>query len=271
MRHHNGRYDREGRVDPGLAGCVAIVGGSSSGLGRATAAALAAEGCRVSLFARRADELESARASIEAAGGEALATVGDSSDAGALQRLVDATRERFGRIDVLVNNTGGPPAGAAGATDDAALQAAFELTLLSSIRLTRLCLPELRASGRGRVVTITASNVLEPSPGLALSNTMRAGVTAWAKTLAREEGPHGVTVNHVAPGYIDTDRLRYLYGEGPEADAARAADAETIPARRFGRPEEIAATVVFLASAGAAYISGTTILVDGGLAQGLLS
>ena len=110
----------------------------------------------------------------------------------------------------------------------------FELTLLSTIRLTRLCLPDLRASGRGRVVTITASNVLEPSPGLALSNTMRAGVTAWAKTLAREEGPHGVTVNHVAPGYIDTDRLRYLYGEGPEA--ARRADAETIPARRFGGP-----------------------------------
>jgi 3-oxoacyl-[acyl-carrier protein] reductase len=143
--------------------------------------------------------------------------------------------------------------------------------MLSTVRLTRLALPDLRASGRGRIVTITASNVLEPSPGLALSNAMRAAVTAWAKTLSREEGPNGVTVNHVAPGYIDTDRLKYLYGQGEEADAARASDAATIPARRFGLPEEIAATVVFLASAGAAYISGTTILVDGGLAQGLLS
>ena len=258
-------------MDTGLAGCVAIVGGSSSGMGRAVARALAAEGCRVALFARRADELEAARAEVEAAGSEAVAVVGDSTDRAGLERLVRETRDRFGRIDVLVNNTGGPPSGPAGETDDEALQAAFELTLLSTVRLTRLALPDLRASGRGRVITITASNVLEPSPGLALSNAMRSGVTAWAKTLSREEGPNGVTVNHVAPGYIDTDRLRYLYGTGAEADAARAKDAETIPARRFGDPDEIAATVVFLASTGAAYVSGTTILVDGGLAQGLLS
>ena len=131
-------------------------------------------------------------------------------------------------------------------------------------------LPRLRESGRGRVVTLTASNVLEPAPGLALSNSMRSAVTAWAKTLAREEGPHGVTVNNVAPGYIDTERLRYLYSGEDDPPAARERDAATIPARRFGMPEEIAATVVFLCSAQAAYISGTTILVDGGLAQGLL-
>jgi 3-oxoacyl-[acyl-carrier protein] reductase len=240
-------------------------------MGRAIAAALGREGCRVALFARRGDELEAARAEVEAAGSEAIAVAGDSTDPAALERLVRETRDRFGRVDVLVNNTGGPPAGPAGGTDDEALQAAFELTLLSTVRLTRLALPDLRTGGRGRVITITASNVLEPSPGLALSNAMRAGVTAWAKTLSREEGPNGVTVNHVAPGYIDTERLKYLYGQGAEADAARASDAATIPARRFGSPDEIAATVVFLASTGAAYISGTTILVDGGLAQGLLS
>ncbi len=257
-------------MDTGLRNCAAIVGGASSGMGRAVADALAAEGCQVALFARRAELLDEAVAAIEAAGGQALAVAGDSTRRADLERAVAETVDRFGRLDVVVNNTGGPPAGQAADAGDDELRSAFELTLLSTVRLTRAALPRLRESGRGRVVTLTASNVLEPAPGLALSNSMRSAVTAWAKTLAREEGPQGVTINNVAPGYIDTERLRYLYSSEDDPPAARERDAATIPARRFGKPEEIAATVVFLCSAQAAYISGTTILVDGGLAQGLL-
>jgi 3-oxoacyl-[acyl-carrier protein] reductase len=260
-------------MDLGLQGCSAIVGGASSGMGLAIARALAAEGSDVTLFARREENLAAEAKRIEAdfPGAGALPVAGDSTDRDALDGVVSAAVERFGRLDIVVNNTGGPPAGDFGDFGDDDWQNAYELTFLSAIRLTRAALPALRDSGRGRVVNLTSSTVKELADGLLLSNATRPSVTGWAKHLSREEGPNGITVNCVAPGYIDTDRLKYLYSLGDDPEAARRDDAAAIPAGRFGRPEEIGATVAFLCSRHADYISGVTVLVDGGLARGLLS
>ncbi len=259
-------------MDLGLDGCAAIVGGASSGMGRAVAERLVAEGAGVLLFARRADVLEQAATELSASGpGRAIALAGDATEEADLARAVDQAQDAFGRIDIVINNTGGPPAGDFGDLDDDAWQAGFELTLLSALRLTRLALPMLRSSGRGRVVNITSMAVKEINDGLLLSNALRPGVTGWAKHLSREEGPNAITVNSIAPGYIDTERLRYLYSSESDPEAARARDAQTIPLRRFGSPQEIAAAAAYLCSTEAAYISGVTLLVDGGLARGLLS
>jgi 3-oxoacyl-[acyl-carrier protein] reductase len=166
---------------------------------------------------------------------------------------------------VLVCNGGGPPrSGAAGLTDEA-IESAVELLLLSAVRLTNLCLPHLRASGRGRVIAIASTSVKEPIPMLALSNAIRPGVVGWMKTLAGEVGPDGITVNVVAPGRIDTERLREVYPDGPND-----ADLAAIPLRRLGAPREIGHAVAFLASDRAAYVTGTVVPVDGGLTRGLL-
>ena len=188
-------------VDLGLTGCVAIVGGSSSGMGRAIARALAGEGCSVTLFARRETELaeEAERIESDFSGTSALAVAGDSTDPLALKRVVEETLERFERLDIVVNNTGGPPAGDFGDFDDQGVGAAYELSVLSAIRLTRHALPALRESGRGRVVNVTSSTVKEPADGLLLANALRPSVVGWAKHLSREEGPNGVTVNCIAP------------------------------------------------------------------------
>jgi 3-oxoacyl-[acyl-carrier protein] reductase len=259
-------------MDLGLRGCAAIVSGASSGMGRAIARRLAQEGCDVTLFARRAELLDEAVAEISAlGGGRAHAVAGDSTAPADLARTTEETQREFGRIDIVVNNTGGPPAGDFADFDDEGWQRGFELTLLSALRLTRLALPALRQSGRGRVVNLTSMAVKEINDGLLLSNALRPAVTGWAKHLSREEGPHGITVNSIAPGYIDTDRLRYLYSTGSDPDGDRRRDEESIPLRRFGAPEEIASAAAFLCSTEAAYISGVTLLVDGGLTRGLLS
>jgi 3-oxoacyl-[acyl-carrier protein] reductase len=260
-------------MDLGLRGCAAIVSGASSGMGRAIARRLAQEGCDVTLFARRAPLLEEAVTEISAlpGGGRAVAVAGDSTAPADLARTIEETTQQFGRIDIVVNNTGGPPAGDFGDFEDEDWQRGFELTLLSAIRLTRMALPALRQSGRGRVVNLTSMAVKEINDGLLLSNALRPGVTGWAKHLSREEGPHGVTVNSIAPGYIDTERLRYLYSTEADPEGARRRDAELIPLRRFGDPEEIASAAAFLCSTEAAYITGVTLLVDGGLTRGLLS
>lgn len=260
-------------MDLGLEGCTAIVGGASSGMGRAIARRLAAEGANVALFARRSDVLDEAVAEITASGGpgNAVAIAGDSTAEPDLSRAVETARSAFGQIDIVINNTGGPPAGDFSDLAEEAWQAAFDLTLLSALRLTRLALPDLRRSGRGRVVNITSMAVKEINDGLLLSNALRPAVTGWAKHLSHEEGPHGVTVNSVAPGYIATERLRSLYSAEADPEAAQERDAQTIPLRRFGAPEEIAAAAAFLCSTEAAYISGVTLLVDGGLTRGLLS
>jgi 3-oxoacyl-[acyl-carrier protein] reductase len=260
-------------MELGLQGCVAIVTGASSGMGRATAMALAREGCDVTLFARRQALLDEAVAEIDglASGARGLAVAGDSADPAALQAVLDRTLERFGHLDILVNNTGGPPAGGFEDFDDDAWHRAWELTLMSALRLTRIALPSLRASGRGRIVNITSSAVKEPNDGLLLSNTYRPGVIGWAKTLSKVEGPNGITINSIAPGYVDTERMQNLYAGGDDPVGARRNDEALIPARRFGEPDEIADAITFLCSTRAAYINGITVLVDGGLAMGLLS
>jgi 3-oxoacyl-[acyl-carrier protein] reductase len=247
-------------VELGLSGCTAVVCGASAGMGLATAEALAREGANVAMFARRRDVLER-----EAERLGALAVRGDVTDPADLRRLVDRTVKAFGGIDILVNNSGGPPRGpATGLTDDAVEQA-VELLLLSVVRLTDLCLPQLERSGRGRIINIESSSVREPVDNLALSNAVRPGVIGWAKTMARELGPRKITVNSIAPGKIETARLAEAYG-----DRSRASDLEQIPLRRFGQPEEVANVICFLASERASYVSGAVIPVDGGLTRSLL-
>lgn len=249
-------------MELGLAGCTAIVCGASSGMGLATAEALAAEGANVAMLARRRELLEREAERIGA-----LAVQGDITIPQHLERLVRVTVDAFGGIDVLVLNGGGPGPGTATALTAHAVEEAVALLLTSHVTLVGHCLPHLRASGRGRIVAIESSSVREPLQNLVLSNAVRPGVVGWLKTLAREVGADGITVNTIAPGRIDTERLREVYG--PDG-VPEAGDLEQIPVRRFGTPQEIAAVVTFLASERASYVTGTVIPVDGGLSRSLL-
>jgi 3-oxoacyl-[acyl-carrier protein] reductase len=229
-------------------------------MGLAIAESLVAEGANVAMLARRRDVL-----GREAERLGALAVQGDLTIPGHLERLVERTVEAFGGIDVLVLNGGGPqPATAAGATVED-VEGAVELLLTSSVRLVGHCLPRLRESGHGRIVAITSSSVREPIPNLVLSNIVRPGLVGWLKTLARELGPDGVTVNVIAPGRIDTERLREVYPDGPSED-----DLAAIALKRIGEPREIAEVVCFLASDQASYLTGVVLPVDGGLTRSLL-
>jgi 3-oxoacyl-[acyl-carrier protein] reductase len=246
-------------VDFGLKGRTAIVCGASAGMGLAIAESLSREGANVAMFARRRDVLQR-----EADRLGALAVRGDVTNPADLKRLVDRTVEAFGGIDILVNNSGGPPRTTALELDDDLIESAVELLLLSVVRLTSLCLPQLERSGRGRIINIASSTVREPSDNLVLSSMVRPGVIGWAKTLSREIGPKKITVNSIAPGRIDTERLAEAFKNRP-----RAEHMEEIPLKRFGSPEEIADVVCFLASDRASYVTGTVIPVDGGLLRSI--
>ncbi len=246
-------------MELGLRGRTAIVCGASAGIGLASAEALAAEGANVAMLARGREVLER-----EAERLGALAVRGDVANPRHLERLVEQTLAAFGGIDVLVLNSGGPPRTRALDVTDEQVEDAVALLLLSAVRLVRLCRPHLEASGHGRVIAITSSAAKEPIDNLALSNAIRPGLTGWLKTLARELGPAAVTVNAVAPGRIDTDRLKEVYPDGPTD-----ADLAAIPLRRIGSPRELGDVVCFLASDRAAYVTGATIAVDGGLTRGL--
>jgi 3-oxoacyl-[acyl-carrier protein] reductase len=246
-------------VDLGLSGRTALVCGASSGLGLASAEALAEEGANVVLFARRAEELEAHATRL---GG--VAVVGDVTDDAGLERAVSTAVERFGGLDVLVWNGGGPqPGSALDATPDA-LDTAYRLLLRSAVTLVRLALPHLEQSDGGRILAVSSLAALEPTSHLALSNTFRPGLIGWLKTLSREVGPQGVTVNCVAPGRIATPRLDQLYPGG-----ATPEQLEEIALRRWGTPREFGDVVCFLASERARYVTGQTIVVDGGLQQAL--
>jgi len=247
-------------MDLGLAGRTAIVCGASSGLGLASAQALVAEGADVAILGRRRELLEREAEQIGA-----LAVPGDVTSPDDLERIVQTTLETFGGVDIVVWNSGGPPAGKAVDLTAEAVQQAVDLLLLPAVRLVGLCLPHLERSDAGRVIAITSVAVLEPTSHLALSNIVRPGVTGWAKTLANELGPKGITVNCVAPGRIDTARLAELYPAGPTRD-----ELEEIPLRRWGTPQEFGDVVCFLASDRARYVTGQTLAVDGGLTRGLL-
>jgi 3-oxoacyl-[acyl-carrier protein] reductase len=246
-------------VDLGLSGRTALVCGASSGLGLASAEALAQEGANVVLFARRTEQLEEHAARL---GG--VAVVGDVREDADLERAVSAAIEGFGGLDVLVWNSGGPPPGTAEDADDASLESAYRLLLRPAVMLVRLCLPYLEQSPGGRIVALSSLAALEPTTHLALSNTFRPALIGWLKTLSREVGPKGITVNCVAPGRIATARLDELYPGGPSE-----AQLEEIAVRRWGTPREFGDVVCFLASERARYVTGQTLVVDGGLQRSL--
>jgi 3-oxoacyl-[acyl-carrier protein] reductase len=229
-------------------------------MGLAIAESFAAEGVNVAMFARRRELLER-----EADRLGALAVRGDVTNPADLSRLVERALEAFGGLDILVNNSGGPPRTPAIGLTDEQVEQTVELLLLSAIRLTALCLPQLERSGHGRVINIASSSVREPIDGLALSNAVRPGVIGWAKTLAREVGPKKITVNSIAPGRIETERLAEAFAGKP-----RTEDLAQIALGRFGAPKEVAQVACFLASDAASYVTGTVIPVDGGLTRGLL-
>jgi 3-oxoacyl-[acyl-carrier protein] reductase len=242
-------------VDLGLTGRTALVCGASSGLGLASAEALAEESANVVLFARRGDQLGE---NAQRLGG--IAVVGDVREDADLERAVAAAVDRFGGLDILVWNAGGPPPGTAEEIDDESLEAGYRLVLRPAVTLVRLCLPHLERSPAGRIVALSSLAAQEPSTHLALSNTFRPGVQGWLKTLSREVGPRGITVNCVAPGRIATARLDELYPGGPTEEQL-----EEIALRRWGTPREFGDVVCFLASERARYVTGQTVVVDGGL------
>jgi 3-oxoacyl-[acyl-carrier protein] reductase len=247
-------------MDLGLKGRTAVVSGASSGLGLAPAEALAAEGANVTMFARRRELLQREADRIGA-----LAVRGDVTNPRDLSAVVERTVEAFGGIDILVWNSGGPPPGPATSVTPESVEEAVELLFVPPVRLVNLCLPYLAQSAGGRILFFTSSAVKEPADHLALSNSVRPGLTGWAKSLARELGPQGITVNCVAPGRIDTARLAELYPNGPSEE-----DLKAIPLGRWGTPQEFGDVACFLASDRARYVTGTTVVVDGGLLRGLL-
>lgn len=258
-------------MDLGLKGKVAIVAAASKGLGKATALALAQEGANVSIFSRDEQGINAAAEEIRSATGvEVLAQAADVTRLDDLKRVVRTTVDRFGRIDVLFNNGGGPPPGTFDDFDDAAWHKAYELNLLSVVQLTREVLPHMRRNGWGRIVNSTSYSVRQPIAGLMLSNSLRSAVVAMAKTLSDEVAKDGITVNNLAPGRIHTERIDQLdqarsKREGRSLEEVRRNVHASIPMGRDGRPEEYAAAAVFLASEQASYITGVTLLVDGGL------
>ena len=259
----------------GLEGRVALVAASSRGLGRATAAELAAEGASVIMCARGADALQKAAGEIEAASSaRVLAIAGDLSEPDEVQRIVAEGTRALGPVDVLVTNTGGPPAGPFESHDREAWHAAVRQNLDSVVELTRAVLPGMKERGWGRIINVTSIAVKEPLDGLILSNSIRSAVTGFARTLANEVAADGVTVNNVLPGYHRTRRVEQLAertapaGGGPEDVMARWE--REIPMGRLGDPREFAAVVAFLASERASYVTGTSLQVDGGWVRGLL-
>jgi 3-oxoacyl-[acyl-carrier protein] reductase len=255
---------------------VALVAAASRGLGRAIAQALADEGATVAIAARHREALdETAHQIAGASGRRVLPVVADVTIPEDVERLVATVERELGCVDVLVNNAGGPRPGVFTDMRDEDWLGAIELNLMSTIRLTRLVLPGMRRRRWGRIINMTGVAVKQPMDNLILSNTARTGVVAMAKTLAGQVAAEGITVNNVCPGYMLTDRVRQLAAAtaerfGGTSDEVIAEWQQAIPAGRLGRPEELAALVTFLASEQAAYLTGTTIQMDGGMVKGLL-
>lgn len=263
-------------MDLGLSGKVALVGASSKGLGRAVAEAFAAEGASVSLCARDEATLARTRDEIQAGAKAPVHSLAvDLSKLEGIERVVRSTLERFGRIDVLVTNAGGPPVGPFETHDWNAWQRAVELTLRSAVELTRAVLPGMRERRWGRVIHITSLTVKQPIDGLMLSTSIRSAVTGFSRTLANEVAAHGITVNTILPGFMNTERVIELNQataerEGVPVEQIERRVLQQIPTGRIGEPNELAALAVFLASERAAYITGQSIAVDGGWIRSLM-
>src|ERR1039458_4574930 len=256
-------------MDLGIKGKVAMVAAASQGLGFAIAQALAAEGARGSIAARHTETIAAAARMAHLTGAQVRGSVADVASAEAIEAWHSATVERFGGVDLLVTNSGGPPAGPASGFDDAAWRNAFELLLMSAVRTVRTVLPSMEARGGGSILMLTSSSVKNPIPNLGLSNVLRPAVAALVKTLADEFAPRKIRVNQLVPGRISTARLTYL----DSANAKRAGitleeqitrSTGAIPMGRYGEPAEFARAAAFLLSDAAPYITGATLQVDGG-------
>jgi len=262
-------------MDLGLKGKVAMVAGASRGLGFAIAKVLAGEGALVSMASRDASAIKKASEQIARDGGAVFGFAADVSSAEAITSWHQATVKQFGEVDLLVTNSGGPPAGTVLAFDDAAWLRAFELLVLSAVRMVRAVVPSMIARKTGSVAMLTSTSVKEPIPILALSTVLRPCVAALAKTLANELAGQGIRVNHVIPGRIATDRLLELDEIGSKKAGISLEEQQkrviaTIPFGRYGQPEEFARAVVFLLSGAAGYVTGATLQVDGGQVRSVL-
>jgi 3-oxoacyl-[acyl-carrier protein] reductase len=262
-------------MDLGLKNKVALVVAASRGLGRAVAEELAAEGASLILCAREATTLAETTAAIaEQTGAHVLGLPTDVTDAAQVKQLVASGNERFGRIDILVTNAGGPPAGRFDQLTQEQWERATQLTLYSAVRLAREVLPGMKSRRWGRILNITSISVKQPVEGLLLSNSLRAAVTGFARTLANEVATDGITVNNILPGYTRTERLEELARmmaekQGISESQFRRQWEQEIPMRRLGEPRELAALAAFLVSERASYITGTSIPVDGGWIKSL--
>lgn len=261
-------------MDLGLEGKVALVFGAGGGLGGAIAHSLAGEGARVAVA--DIDEAAAARtaASIKLAGGQALALKWDLADLSAIAPNLDAVKAAFGTVDVLVNNTGGPPPTPAAGQPPETWSKFFDSMVRSVIAVTDHVLPSMEQKGWGRIITSTSSGVVAPIPNLGISNSLRLALVGWSKTLAREVGKFGITANVVLPGRIATGRITFLdeqkaKREGREVGEVVAESTGSIPVGRYGDPKEYGDTVCFLASTKASYVTGSVIRIDGGLIQSI--
>lgn len=262
-------------MELGLKGKVALAAASSAGLGRAVAEALALEGADLVICSRREAPLMETRDHLEGYGGRVVAVPADLSEPAAVESVVGAAREAFGRVDVLVTNTGGPPAGPFEAHSPEVWEATVRQNLFSVINLVRAVLPGMRERRWGRIINITSIAVKQPSDNLILSNSVRAAVTGFARTLANETARDGITVNNVMPGFTRTQRLTDLARKraeikGCEPEEIWALWDKEVPMGRVGEPRELGALVAFLASEQASYITAQSIAVDGGWIKSLL-
>jgi 3-oxoacyl-[acyl-carrier protein] reductase len=261
---------KELHMDLGIRGRTALVLGGGGGLGGAIADALAAEGAKIAVADIDAAAVERSVNRMQSRNGESLGLAWDLSDLSVIDKNVSAIEDRFGPVDVLVNITGGPPPTPAAGQDPSLWTKHFQVMVLSVIAITDRVLANMKARSWGRIITSTSSGVVAPIPNLGLSNSLRLSLVGWSKTLAREVARDGITANIILPGRIATDRIRFLdeskaKREGRSVEAVAAESTASIPAGRYGNPEEYADAVAFLASNRASYITGSVIRVDGGL------